>query len=169
MVHDVNKNETTHADTARTVSHGVKSLIVLGLLGSVSAVLGVVSIGPDSESGGISAAHASPVPPPLAATLLSATEFEPVLGAPTQTSDTLKRRETLTELVTRLGAEPSDAAAALHTIDLPGARFRPGRAGAHHRAWYRRLGKRQRETWQARPDRSQSRASSPIGRVCEAP
>ena len=130
MVHDVNKNETTHADTARTVSHGVKSLIVLGLLGSVSAVLGVVSIGPDSESGGISAAHASPVPPPLAATLLSATEFEPVLGAPTQTSDTLKRRETLTELVTRLGAEPSDAAAALHTIYekefLDPRRLRPG-------------------------------------------
>ena len=130
MVHDVNKNETTHADTARTVSHGVKSLIVLGLLGSVSAVLGVVSIGPDSESGGISAAHASPVPPPLAATLLSATEFEPGLGAPTQTSDTLKRRETLTELVTRLGAEPSDAAAALHTIYekefLDPRRLRPG-------------------------------------------
>lgn len=130
MVHDVNKNETGHADTGRTVSHGVKSLIVLGLLGSVSAVLGVVSIGPASESGGISAAHASPVPPPLAATLLSATEFEPGFGAPTRKSDTLQRRETLTELVTRLGAEPSDAAAALHTIYekefLDPRRLRPG-------------------------------------------
>ena len=130
MVHDVKTVETNTAEPGRTVSHGVKSLVVLGLLGSVSAILGLVTVGPSNEPVGMGAAHASPAPPPLATTLLSATEFEPGLGIPNRVSGTLKSRETLTELVTRLGAEPSDAAAALHTIYekefLDPRRLRPG-------------------------------------------
>ncbi|MDX1293245.1 MAG: M23 family metallopeptidase [Hyphomonas sp.] len=117
-------------ESSRSVSHGVKSLIVLGVLGSASAILGLVTIGSSTEPGGMGAAHASTSPPPLATTLLSATEFEPGLTPPERVSDTLKSRETLTELVTRLGAQPADAAAALHTIYekelLDPRRLRPG-------------------------------------------
>ena len=89
MMHDVSTIETNTAEPSRTVSHGVKSLVVLGLLGSVSAVLGLVTIGPSNDPVGMGAAHASPAPPPLATTLLSATEFEPGLGIPDHLSDTL--------------------------------------------------------------------------------
>ncbi|HBT34498.1 MAG TPA: hypothetical protein DEB52_00090, partial [Hyphomonas sp.] len=90
MVHDVKTVETNTAEPGRTVSHGVKSLVVLGLLGSVSAILGLVTVGPSNEPVGMGAAHASPAPPPLATTLLSATEFEPGLGIPNRVSGTLK-------------------------------------------------------------------------------
>ena len=60
MMHDVSTIETNTAEPSRTVSHGLKSLVVLGLLGSVSAVLGLVTIGPSNDPVGMGAAHASP-------------------------------------------------------------------------------------------------------------
>ncbi|KCZ54741.1 hypothetical protein HY29_13765 [Hyphomonas beringensis] len=124
--------DNTHTHTlsqGRNLSHGIKSLIVLGLLGSMSAALGLISI-TSGEDGGVSAAHASPPPPPLATTLFSAVEFTPVSATPVRHSGELKSRQTLTELVTNLGASPSDAAAALHTIYekelLDPRRLRPG-------------------------------------------
>ena len=53
MSHDVKTVETGAAESHRSVSHGVKSLVVLGLLGSASAILGLVTVGPSSESGGM--------------------------------------------------------------------------------------------------------------------
>jgi len=124
--------DNTHTHTlsqGRNLSHGIKSLIVLGLLGSMSAALGLISI-TSGEDGGMSSAHASPPPPPLATTLFSAVEFAPSQVAPVRHSGVLKSRETLTELVTELGASPADAAGALHTIYekelLDPRRLRPG-------------------------------------------
>lgn len=120
---------TKPAGTGRSVSHGVKSLVVLGVLGSLSAILGIITVN-SSNDGTVGAAHASPAPPPMAATLLSATEFEPGIIAPERISGSLKHRETLTELVSRLGATPTDANAALYTIYdkdlLDPRRLRPG-------------------------------------------
>ncbi|MEQ9505881.1 MAG: M23 family metallopeptidase [Hyphomonas sp.] len=117
------------------LSQGVKSLIVLGVLGSASAIAGVVmagrSAGPFTET-----AEAS-IPVPLAASLVSAWDL--VDAAPLEHAEgRLERNETLTGLLTRLGAEPRDAGAALHTLTgtdvLDSRRLLPGKTQAE--AWF---------------------------------
>ena len=115
MEHDAQTVAGTHTAPTRNLSRGVKSLIVLGALGSMSAMVGILSVNSTNESG-IGTAAAAPAPPPLAVTAFSAIEFEPGLVPPQRVSGELKNRETLTDLVTRLGASSTDANAALHSL-----------------------------------------------------
>ena len=111
----------------RNVSQGFKSLAVLFVLGSASAVAGLFMVDPSGQPTHGTAAAATPLP--LAVTLLSATDLNdtPLLA---HNSGTLKSRETLTDLVVSLGANHQDANGALHTLysgDLLDARrLRPG-------------------------------------------
>ncbi|MCA8901606.1 MAG: M23 family metallopeptidase [Hyphomonas sp.] len=93
----------------------MKSLVALGALGAVSVLVGLMATGP-GISNAPGTAEAAIAPPPLAATLLTATEITGPGPAVTHEAGRLQRRETLTGLVTRLGAPTDEAAAALHTL-----------------------------------------------------
>lgn len=111
-----------------SLSQGMKSLIVLGVLGSASAIAGLVMAGrPDATL--VQTADAA-TPLPLAARLVSAVD---VAGPPKElvkAEGKLQRNETLTGLVTRLGAPVGEANAALQALysqDLiDHRRLRPG-------------------------------------------
>ena len=99
---DTQQTTKTQAPARSTLSHGVKSLVALLVLGTGSAIAGLLIAGPNGQNGP-GAAEAAPAPPPLATTLLTATDIEPP-ASPLQTvSGELARRETLTGLVQRLG------------------------------------------------------------------
>lgn len=111
----------------RNLSQGMRSLAVLAVLGSASAIAGFVMTDKSNDTfAGV--ANAAP-PPPLALTLVNAHDV--VEAAPVERRfGKLERNETLTGLVTRLGAETGEANAALRTLystDLLDARrLRPG-------------------------------------------
>ena len=113
------------------LSQGIKSLIVLGVLGSASAIAGIVMAGRTPAPFTQTAEAAIPIP--LAARLVSALD---VVDAPQfqRIEGKLERNETLTGLLTRLGAEPRDAGAALHTLTgtdlLDSRRLLPGKTRA---------------------------------------
>jgi murein DD-endopeptidase MepM/ murein hydrolase activator NlpD len=98
--------------TAR-VSLGVRSLVVLCVLGVMSSVSGVIMFKGDNGHGGNAAEAAIPLP--LSVSLLKATDLYEIAAAEHRVGS-LNRDETLTELVIRLGAAPGDAASALHTL-----------------------------------------------------
>ena len=108
--------ETTPTPNNRRLSHGLKSLVALCLLGSASAVVGLVSVNPSQSPVTIEQGEFVPPSPALAATLVSATDVEPLQFDVERVSGRLKSRETLTDLVTRLGADTAEAARALHTL-----------------------------------------------------
>ena len=108
--------ETTPTPNNRRLSHGLKSLVALCLLGSASAVVGLVSVNPSQSPVTIEQGEFVPPSPALAATLVSATDVEPLQFDVERVSGKLKSRETLTDLVTRLGADTAEAARALHTL-----------------------------------------------------
>jgi murein DD-endopeptidase MepM/ murein hydrolase activator NlpD len=123
--------QATPARAKGGLSQGVKSLIVLALLGSASAIAGVVVSGraaaPFTET-----AEAT-VLAPLATRLMTA--FDAVEAAPAQHIEgRLERNETLTGMLTRLGADPGDAGAALSTLTNSGLinsrRLLPGKTQA---------------------------------------
>ncbi|MEZ5946550.1 MAG: M23 family metallopeptidase [Hyphomonas sp.] len=115
MTQDIQNQAETPAPERRGLSHGVKSLIALAGLGSLSVIIGLLAAGPSGERGPGTAEAAVP-PPPLAARLLTATDFAGPAPAADRISGALRRKETLTGLVTRLGAPPTEAAAALQTL-----------------------------------------------------
>ena len=117
------------------LSQGVKSLIVLGVLGSASALAGIVMAGraPNPLTQTADAA----IPVPLAARLVSAVDV--VDARPLERAEgKLERNETLTGLLTRLGAEPGEAGAALHVLTgtdvIDSRRLLPGKTQAE--AWF---------------------------------
>ena len=112
---DIRNPAENSAPARKTLSHGLKSLLALCVLGTGSAIIGLVVAGPQGTNGP-GTASAAPVPPPLAVTLLSATDIQPPAAPATRVSGTLQRRETLTGLVTRLGAPTGEAAGALQTL-----------------------------------------------------
>ncbi len=111
----------------RNLSQGLRSLAVLAILGSASAIAGFVVTDKSAETFNIVANAAAP--PPLALTLINALDVVEVAPAERRFGK-LERNETLTGLVTRLGAEAKDANAALHTLYsadmLDARRLRPG-------------------------------------------
>ena len=112
---DTQKPTEPKAPARSTLSHGVKSLVALLVLGTGSAVAGLLIAGPNGQNGP-GTAEAALAPPPLAATLLTATDIQPP-APPLQTATgKLARRETLTGLVQRLGAPANEAAGALQTL-----------------------------------------------------
>ncbi|WP_291060056.1 M23 family metallopeptidase [Hyphomonas sp.] len=119
-------------DRPRTgFSQGVKSLVVLAVLGSASAIAGVVMAGRTPPA--LTETADAAVPLPLAARLVSAWDIED--APPLERAEgRLERNETLTGLLMRLGAAPGDAGAALHTLAgsdlLDSRRLRPGKTQA---------------------------------------
>ncbi len=117
------------------LSQGLKSLIVLAVLGSASAIAGIVMAG--RTPGPLSETAEAAIPVPLAARLVTAWD---AVDAPAfdHSAGKLERNETLTGLLTRLGASPSDASAALHTLSgtdlLDSRRLLPGKTQAE--AWF---------------------------------
>lgn len=117
------------------LSQGIKSLIVLGVLGSASAIAGLVMAGRPNAPFTETAEAAVPVP--LAARLLTAWDAVdvPVLD---RAEGKLERNETLTGLLTRIGADSRDANAALHTLNgkdlIDSRRLLPGKTRAE--AWF---------------------------------
>jgi murein DD-endopeptidase MepM/ murein hydrolase activator NlpD len=117
------------------LSQGLKSLIVLGILGSASALAGIVMSG-RSAAPFTETAEAT-VQAPLAARLVTA--WDAVDASPVQRIEgKLERNETLTGLLMRLGAAQSDAGAALHALAgtdlLDSRRLLPGKTMAE--AWF---------------------------------
>ena len=112
----------------RSLSQGMKSLVVLGVLGSASAIAGLVMAG-RPDAGMIQTAEAA-TPLPLAARLVSAVDLTGAPKALVKAEGKLERNETLTGLVTRLGAPAGEANAALQAVygqDLiDHRRLRPG-------------------------------------------
>ena len=113
------------------LSQGIKSLIVLGVLGSASAIAGIVMAG-RTAAPFVETAEAS-IPVPLAARLVSA--WDMVDADPVERAEgSLQRNETLIGLLTRLGAQPREANAALHTLNgtdlLDSRRLLPGKTQA---------------------------------------
>jgi len=117
------------------LSQGLKSLIVLAVLGSASAIAGIVMAG--RTPGPLSETAEAAIPVPLAARLVTAWD---AVDAPAfdHSAGKLERNETLTGLLTRLGASPGDASAALHTLSgtdlLDSRRLLPGKTQAE--AWF---------------------------------
>lgn len=112
----------------RNLSQGMKSLVVLGVLGSASAITGLVMAGrPDAAI--VQTADAA-TPLPLAARLVSAVDLTSVPKHVVKAEGKLERNETLTGLVNRLGAPVGEANAALQAVyskDLiDHRRLRPG-------------------------------------------
>lgn len=125
----------TAARAKTGLSQGLKSLIVLAVLGSASAIVGIVMAG--RTPGPLSETAEAAIPVPLAARLVTAWD---AVDAPAfdHSAGKLERNETLTGLLTRLGASPSDASAALHTLSgtdlLDSRRLLPGKTQAE--AWF---------------------------------
>jgi len=115
MMQDAQKPVETGVPMRKSLSHGVKSLIALLVLGTGSAVAGLLVAGPWGEHGP-GTASAALAPPPLAVTLLSATDMQPPAPPSHHVEGRLERRETLTGLVRRLGAPADEAASALQTL-----------------------------------------------------
>ena len=117
------------------LSQGVKSLIVLGILGSASAIAGIVMAG--RTPGPLSETAEAAIPVPLAARLVTAWD---AVDAPAleHAAGKLERNETLTGLLTRLGASSTDASAALQTLVgtdvIDSRRLLPGKTQAE--AWF---------------------------------
>lgn len=117
------------------LSQGVKSLIVLGILGSASAIAGIVMAG--RTPGPLSETAEAAIPVPLAARLVTAWD---AVDAPAleHAAGKLERNETLTGLLTRLGASSNDASAALQTLTgtdvIDSRRLLPGKTQAE--AWF---------------------------------
>jgi murein DD-endopeptidase MepM/ murein hydrolase activator NlpD len=121
-------SEHSHGpNQVRKPAYGLRALAVVGVLfaGSIAggfwmAQTGVSPIGSTAEAA---------TPLPLAVRLNTATDLFP-LPVVVRTEGQLKRNETLTELVQRLGAEPGEAAAALANVYgedlLDPRRLRPG-------------------------------------------
>ncbi len=133
----MNSNETA-SETTDTPTHsksglsqGLKSLVVLGVLGSASAIAGIVMAGRTPAPFTETAEAATPLP--LAARLVTAWD---VVEAPAidHVAGQLERNETLIGLLTRLGAESRDANAALHTLNgtdlIDSRRLLPGKTQA---------------------------------------
>jgi murein DD-endopeptidase MepM/ murein hydrolase activator NlpD len=113
------------------LSQGIKSLIVLGVLGSASAIAGIVMAG--RTPGPLTETADAAIPVPLAARLVTA--WDAVDTKPLERIEgKLERNETLTGLLTRLGAEPREAGAALHTLSgtdlIDSRRLLPGKTQA---------------------------------------
>jgi len=113
----------------------VKSLIVLGVLGSASALAGIVMAG--RTPGPLAQTADAAIPVPLAARLVTA--WDAVDAEPLERAEgRLERNETLTGLLTRLGAEPREAGAALHVLTgtdvIDSRRLLPGKTQAE--AWF---------------------------------
>lgn len=125
----------TAARAKTGLSQGLKSLIVLAVLGSASAIAGIVMAG--RTPGPLSETAEAAIPVPLAARLVTAWD---AVDAPAfdHSAGKLERNETLTGLLTRLGASPGDASAALHTLSgtdlLDSRRLLPGKTQAE--AWF---------------------------------
>ena len=125
----------TAARAKTGLSQGLKSLIVLAVLGSASAIVGIVMAG--RTPGPLSETAEAAIPVPLAARLVTAWD---AVDAPAfdHSAGKLERNETLTGLLTRLGASPGDASAALHTLSgtdlLDSRRLLPGKTQAE--AWF---------------------------------
>ncbi len=117
------------------LSQGIKSLIVLAVLGTASAIAGIVMAGRSTAPFNETAEAAVPVP--LAARLVSAWDAVdmPVVE---RSEGKLERNETLTGLLTRIGAPARDANAALHTLNgkelIDSRRLLPGKTSAE--AWF---------------------------------
>lgn len=112
---DTQKPAESKAPQRRPLSHGMKSLIALAVLGSAAAVTGLVVAGPWGKHDQAVAA-ALPTSPPLAVTRLIATDIQPPAAPSQRVTGKLERRETLTGLVKRLGAPADEAAGALQTL-----------------------------------------------------
>lgn len=125
----------TPARAKSGLSQGVKSLIVLGILGSASAIAGIVMAG--RTPGPLSETAEAAIPVPLAARLVTAWD---AVDAPAleHAAGKLERNETLTGLLTRLGASSTDASAALQTLTgtdvIDSRRLLPGKTQAE--AWF---------------------------------
>lgn len=117
------------------LSQGIKSLIVLAVLGSASAIAGLVMAGRSNTPFNETADAAIPVP--LAARLVTAWDAAemPVVE---RSEGKLERNETLTGLLTRIGAPSREANAALHTLNgkdlIDSRRLLPGKTSAE--AWF---------------------------------
>ncbi len=127
MNQEAEQPEATAGRPKRNLSQGMRSLAVLAILGPASAVAGLVMTDTSAET--ITGAASAAPPPPLALTLINALDV--VEASPAERRfGKLERNETLTGLVTRLGAEAGDANAALHTLYsanmLDARRLRPG-------------------------------------------
>lgn len=112
----------------RPLSQGMKSLVVLGVLGSASALAGIVMAGRPAMPIVQTADAATPLP--LAARLVSAVDLAGTPKDIVKAGGKLERNETLTGLVTRLGVPASEANGALQAVyskDLiDHRRLRPG-------------------------------------------
>ncbi|MGH1422772.1 MAG: M23 family metallopeptidase [Hyphomonas sp.] len=112
-------------------TRGIRSLLLLGGLGSVAAIIAVAVVGssdPSSSRANTTIVAEAPTSP-LAVTLLSADRFTQHSNA-TQASSALKSRETLADLVMRVGATPEEAYGAISAVlnddMLDARRLRPG-------------------------------------------
>lgn len=109
------------------LSQGFKSLAVLFVLGAASAITGLIVVDPSGQP--VQGTAEAEAPLSLAASAFTATEFEP-LSLTSEADGTLKRGETLTGLVARLGADGMDADKATRSIYaaelLDPRRLRPG-------------------------------------------
>ena len=117
------------------LSQGLKSLVVLAVLGSLSAIAGIVMAG--RTPGPLSETAEAGIPLPLAARLVTAWDVVDT-SALDHTAGKLERNETLTGLLTRLGASPRDASAALLNLSQTGLfdsrRLLPGKTQAE--VWF---------------------------------
>lgn len=117
------------------LSQGIKSLIVLAVLGSASAIAGIVMAGRTNVPFTETAEAAIPVP--LAARLVTAWDAVDV-PVVERSEGRLERNETLTGLLTRIGAPSREANAALHTLNgkdlIDSRRLLPGKTSAE--AWF---------------------------------
>lgn len=123
-----NATDIAPAKGQKRLSQGMKSLIVLGVLGSASAITGLIMAG--NQSTPILQTADAATPPPLAARLVSAVDLVSLPKSLEKTEGKLERNETLTGLVTRLGVQPNEANAALQAVYrdelLDHRRLRPG-------------------------------------------
>lgn len=114
----------------RGLSQGMKSLVVLAVLGSASAITGVLMAG--RQPAVIDQTAEAATVPPLAARLVSALDLTDLPKPLVKAEGKLERNETLTGLVTRLGVPVSEANAALQAVYstdmLDHRRLRPGLA-----------------------------------------
>lgn len=95
----------------KSLSRGTKSLLLLTALGGFAAIGGLFAGNASFKAHNPEIAEAAALPP-LAATLLSADDLTPFTSSSINEGQ-LKSRETLIDLVTRLGAEHGDANRAL--------------------------------------------------------
>lgn len=126
-MNETDENIAAPRPPPRTLSRGLKSLAVLAVLGSASAIAGVMVAG-RQPAADLQTADAA-TPPPLAARLVSALDMID-LPEIVRAEGRLERNETLTGLITRLGAPVGEANAALQAVYstdmIDHRRLRPG-------------------------------------------